>query len=69
MNINDIPYPYSDSFSAVSKPKFASTKVNARLKALGEIYIFSFAAYQISVIFQDFCTIFTKFDAIFVDFP
>ena len=40
-------------------------QVNTRLKALDEIYIFSFApmAFQISVIFQDFCTTFANFDA------
>ena len=32
-------------------------QVNTRRKALDEIYIFSFAPFQISVIFQDFCTI------------
>ena len=31
--------------------------VNTRWKALDEIYIFSFAPFQISVGFQDFCTI------------
>ena len=43
------------------------------MKALGEIFIFSFAPFQISVIFQDFCTIsapekVAKFDAVFVVF-
>ena len=40
------------------------------MKALDEIYIFSFAPFQISVIkmFQDFCTMFAKFEAMFVDF-
>ena len=48
--------PFGGSFSAVSNPKFAS------------IYIFSFAQFQISVIFQDFCTIFARFDAILLIF-
>ena len=43
-------------------------QANTRWKALDEIYIFSFAPFQISVIFQDFCTIFAKFGKIFVDF-
>ena len=70
--------PFGGSFSAVSKPNFATKyssesfmkkrKKEKRKKALDEIYIFSFAPFQISVIFQDFCTIFAKFDASFVDF-
>jgi hypothetical protein len=36
-------------------------QVNTRRKALDEIYIFSYAPFQISAIFQDVCTIFVKF--------
>ena len=47
-------------------------QVNTHRKALDEIYIVSLAPFQISVMFQDFCTIkcdhLVKFDAIFVDF-
>ena len=43
-------------------------QVNTRWKALDEIYIFSFASLQISVIFQAFRTIFAKFEKKIVDF-
>ena len=56
--------PFGGSFSAVSKLNLVTT----RLKALDEIYIFSFAPFQISVIFQGFGTIFAKLDTTFVDF-
>ena len=44
---------------------------NIRRKALGEIYIFSLAPFQISVIVHDFCTILQrslKCDIMFFDF-
>ncbi len=44
------------------------SQLKTRRKALDEIYTSSFAPFQISVIFQYFCTIFAKFDAHFVDF-
>ena len=39
-------------------------QVNTHLKALDEIYIFSLAPFQSSVIFQKFDTFFANFDAI-----
>ena len=56
----------SEARSRLYQRRFLRSR--AHFSVFFKLYIFSFAPFQISVIFQDVCTMFAKFGTIFVDF-